>query len=213
VAEDRATDVRADPISKRAFDIFFSAIGLVVTAPLWPFVALAAKFQGPGPIFFRQQRWGRGGTRFEVVKFRTMTPSADTDPIRPTSAGDVRVTSVGRVLRKMGLDELPQLISILKGDMSFVGPRPLAVGEEIVDPEGKLVSYEDVPGFAERLSVRPGLTGATTVYVPRDSSPMEKFEADLRYIEQRTFAGDLRLFLVSIANSVGGRWDRGTRKV
>ena len=196
-----------DSFAKRAFDIFFSIIGLIVTSPLWPIVAIAARLQGPGPIFFRQQRWGRGGVPFEVIKFRTMTHGDAGRRIEPAGSGDVRVTKIGRVLRRMGLDELPQLLSILKGDMSFVGPRPLAVGEVVMDRSGEVVSYEDVPGFAQRLKVRPGLTGATTLYLPRDASPLEKFEADLDYIATRSFLGDFRLFVGSIANSLRGRWD------
>ena len=198
-----------DPVLKRLFDVVMSIVGLIVTAPLWPVVALAAKVQSPGKTFYRQRRWGCGGRTFEVVKFRTMT-TGDGDPIEQSRRGDARITSVGRVLRRMGLDELPQLLSILRGDMSFVGPRPLAIGEVVRDDNGQIVSYEDIPGFAERLRVRPGLTGATTVHLARDASPREKFAADVEYIENRTFIGDLKLFIISILNSVSGRWDSHT---
>jgi lipopolysaccharide/colanic/teichoic acid biosynthesis glycosyltransferase len=198
--------VKLYPVLKRSFDVLISMIGLVITSPLWPIVAIAAKLQGPGSVFYEQQRWGRGGSKFVVRKFRTMSTQKDAR-IEQSVANDPRVTRIGRVLRSAGLDELPQLFSILRGDMSFVGPRPLAVGELVRDASGELIPYEQVPGFTGRLAVRPGLTGPSTVYLPKDASPAEKFASDLRYIEERTFVGDLRLVLLSIAISLRGRWE------
>lgn len=200
-----------EPPLKRGLDIALSLIGLVLSAPLWPFVALITKIQGPGPVFYRQKRWGRGGVPFEVIKFRTMSTGGPRTDIEHGVANDPRVTRLGRVLRKTGLDELPQLVAILRGQMTLVGPRPLAVGERVRDTDGSWISYEEIPGFLERLTVRPGLTGASTVHLPRDASPRKKFEADLRYIESRTFGGDLGLLARSIINSLTGAWDRYSR--
>jgi lipopolysaccharide/colanic/teichoic acid biosynthesis glycosyltransferase len=197
--------VLPDPILKRLFDVLLSVVALLITAPLWPFVALAAKLQGRGPILYRQQRWGRGGSVFVVRKFRTMTPT--TGVVEQAQLGDLRVTRIGRVLRSGGLDELPQLLAILRGDMSFVGPRPLAVGEVVRGVEGEMISYEEVPGFEARLAVRPGLTGLSTIYLPKDAPPAEKFASDLRYIEERSFLGDMRLVVLSTWISLRGRWE------
>lgn len=188
-----------------------AAIGLVVTSPLWVVVAVMARLQGRGGVFYRQERWGRGGGTFVVRKFRTMRPTDG--PIEQASSSDPRVTSIGRVLRSMGLDELPQLLAILAGDMSFVGPRPLAVGEVVRDQAGRPVLYEEVPGFEERLSVRPGLTGPTTIYLPKDASPAEKFARDVAYIYERTFLGDVKLVTLSIWISLRGRWESRVPKL
>lgn len=196
-----------DPMLKRPLDLILSLVALVATAPMWPIVAVAAKLQGRGPVFYRQERWGRGGTTFVVRKFRTMTPSTD-GTIRQVEAGDPRVTKVGRVLRASGLDELPQLLSILRGDMSFVGPRPLAVGETVTAADGTFHMYEEVPGFDARLAVRPGLTGLTTIYLPKDAPPTEKFAYDLKYIEGRSFLGDIKLVILSVWISLRGGWER-----
>lgn len=204
--------MKSDPILKRPFDIALAFIGLVITAPLWPIVAIAAKLQGPGPMFYEQERWGRGRSTFVVRKFRTMsTPSGA--PIEQSRPNDPRVTRIGRVLRSGGLDELPQLVAILRGDMSFVGPRPLAVGEVVRDGRGNLIPYEQVPGFEGRLVVRPGLTGPSTVYLPKDASPAAKFARDLLYIEERSFLGDARLVVLSIWISLRGRWESREAKL
>ena len=198
-------EVIPDPRGKRALDVGLASIALVVTAPLWVLATIAARAQGRGPVFYRQQRWGRAGAPFTVRKFRTMTPSVG--QIEPASVADPRVTPIGGVLRRSGLDELPQLLAIIKGEMSFVGPRPLAIGEVVRDAGGTVTSYEVIPGFAERLAVRPGLTGPTTIYLPKDAPPAEKFARDLEYIESRTLWGDVKLILLSIWISLRGRWE------
>jgi lipopolysaccharide/colanic/teichoic acid biosynthesis glycosyltransferase len=112
----------------------------------------------------------------------------------------------------MGLDELPQMISIFRGEMSLVGPRALAVGEILHDDEGRRVAYEEIPDFWKRLSVRPGLTGVTTIYKPKDISPRKKFRYDLLYIRKQSFWLDLRLILMSFLISFRGRWEHRERK-
>lgn len=199
---------------KRWFDVGLAAVGLVLSAPLWPLVAAAVKLEDGGPVFFRQRRWGWRGERFTALKFRTMNHDADASGgSRPATVADPRVTRTGRVLRATGLDELPQLLHILRGQMSFVGPRALAVDERVPDADGVLRRYEEIPGFAERLQVRPGLTGHTTVHRPKDMPVREKFAADVAYVRSRTFAGDVVLVALSLWISLRGRWEHRGRKL
>jgi lipopolysaccharide/colanic/teichoic acid biosynthesis glycosyltransferase len=182
---------------------------LVFTAPLWGVIALTIKLEDRGPIFYRQERWGRGGTKFAVLKFRSMVPNADR--LRQAAEGDSRVTQVGRFMRACGLDELPQLVNILRGEMSFVGPRALAVGER--DKDGNPMHYETLPGFAERISVRPGLTGLATIYLPKDASARRKFRTDVLYVRRLTLWLDVRLIALSFWISFRGRWETRGEKV
>ena len=166
-----------------------------------------------GPIFYRQVRWGRNGSRFRSYKFRTMIPNSDQDfgPKQATE-NDPRITRVGLVLRSMGLDELPQLLNIFRGQMSFVGPISLAVGEIVKDGNGNVVEYENVPYFHERLSVRPGLTGLATVHLPKDVPPQRKFRYDLLYIRKQSFWLDMRLIVLSFWISFRGKWETRGKK-
>lgn len=207
------SSVTPGDVFKRSLDVVLALLGLVLSAPIWPIAAAANRLQGDGPLFYEQARWGRDGTTFVVRKFRTMVPVSTDTEIRQAEPRDPRVTRVGRVLRAAGLDEVPQLLAILRGDMSFVGPRPLAVGERVRSGNGDLVPYEDVPGFRERLQVRPGLTGSATVFLPKDADPETKFSYDLRYIHERTMFGDLKLILLSLWISVRGRWERRDPKI
>jgi lipopolysaccharide/colanic/teichoic acid biosynthesis glycosyltransferase len=203
--------VKRDPLLKRPLDVSLAAVGIVVSAPIWFLAAVAIKLGDRGPVFFRQARWGRGGTIFRVYKFRTMVVVPEGAPIEQAMVNDKRVTRVGKVLRGMGLDELPQFVNILKGDMSFVGPRALAVGESVVIDERR-VEYEDIPGFIERLAVRPGLTGLSTIYLPKDSPPRDKFTTDLRYVERQSFWLDVKLIVLSFWISVRGQWESREKK-
>lgn len=202
-----------EPRSKRLLDIFLSIIGLILSSPLWLLITLFIKLEDGGPVFYTQERWGKGGKVIKVLKFRTMRPDADRDGIQPASSNDPRVTKVGRVLRAMGLDELPQLISILRGDMSLVGPRALAVGEVVDAGDGRPVTYEEIPEFAKRLAVRPGLTSLATIYLPKDAPPKRKFRYDLLYIRKRSLWLDIRLIALSLLISLLGRWERRKRKL
>jgi lipopolysaccharide/colanic/teichoic acid biosynthesis glycosyltransferase len=174
---------------------------------------LVIKLEDGGPVFYRQERWGRNSTRFKAYKFRTMVPNSDQDfGIKQASENDPRITRIGRILRTMGLDELPQMINIFSGDMSFVGPRSLAVGEIVKDEKGDTIGYEEVPGFWDRLSVRPGLTGLATIYVPKDATPRRKFRYDFLYIRKQSFWLDFRLIALSFWISFRGRWEtRGNK--
>jgi lipopolysaccharide/colanic/teichoic acid biosynthesis glycosyltransferase len=203
-----------EPLLKRPFDFVVSTLGLVLSAPLWAIIALAIKLDDGGPIFYAQDRWGRGARVFRVRKFRTMVVDADARcGARPAQHNDARVTRVGRLLRASGMDELPQLLSICKGDMSLVGPRALAVGERYRDADGNDVAYQDVAGFQERLSVRPGLTGLTTIYMAKDAHPRERFQMDLAYVRRPSFLRDVRLVLASLWISVRGKWETRGQKI
>ena len=203
-----------EPALKRPFDFLLASLGLLFSAPLWPLIALAIKLEDRGPVFYMQERWGRGGRVIRVRKFRSMVTHADAAYGKvPAREGDPRVTRTGVVLRRMGLDELPNLLSIWRGDMSLVGPRALAIGETYRTPDGVLVRYEDVPGFRERLGVRPGLTGLATIYLAKDAHPRERFALDVKYVNTQSLALDVRLVVLSLWISIRGRWETRAAKV
>src|SRR5262245_61341533 len=161
---------------KRALDVALSGTGLVLSAPLWPVIAAAIKIDSRGPVFYGQPRVGEAGRHFHVLKFRSMIADAESDQ-RPLQAGadDPRITRVGRLMRATAMDELPQLWNIFRGDMSFTGPRALRPGEIEALGSGELERLEDVPGFAIRASVPPGLTGIAQIFAPRDIPRRMKF--------------------------------------
>ena len=199
---------------KRLFDASLSAVGLVVSAPLWCMIPVAIRIEDGGSVFFPQERVGLDGRVFLALKFRSMRPDAEklTGPVQATEH-DPRVTRVGRVLRATAMDELPQLVNILRGDMSFVGPRPLRPGEVDVRGDGQLVPLEHIPGYKERHAVRPGLTGLTQVYAPRDISRTSKFRLDRLYMKRAGFCLDVRLILMSFWITGRGQWEARGRKV
>jgi lipopolysaccharide/colanic/teichoic acid biosynthesis glycosyltransferase len=197
---------------KRTFDAGLAFVGLLLSSPLWILFAAAIKLEDGGPVFFVQDRVGQDGCVFRTLKFRSMHVDAEraTGPLQ-ARAGDSRVTHVGRVMRATAMDELPQLWNIFRGDMSFVGPRALRPGE--IELEGGTpVPLEAVPGYAERILVRPGLTGVAQVYAARDISRRSKFRYDRLYIRRRSFALDVRLILLSFWISFRGTWESRERK-
>lgn len=199
---------------KRPFDFLVAGTGLLLSAPLWAIVALAIKLDDGGPVFFVQERWGKNGRTFRVRKFRTMVTNAHARfGATPARENDPRVTRVGRVLRRTGMDELPQLLSICRGDMSLVGPRALAIDESYREPDGRAIAYRDVPGFAERLGVRPGLTGLATVYVPKDAHPSRRFEVDVEYVRTLSLWRDVKLVALSLWISFRGKWESRQSKL
>jgi lipopolysaccharide/colanic/teichoic acid biosynthesis glycosyltransferase len=203
-----------EPLPKRLLDVLISLSMLLASIPLSVFIAIAIKLEDGGPVFYRQQRWGRFGKKFMVLKFRTMIPDSDKRyGLKQATVNDHRITRVGRVLRAAGLDELPQIINILRGDMSFVGPRALAVGEIIFDKNGQRVDYEKTPGFYRRQVARPGLTSLATIYIPKDSPAHRKFRYDLYYVRKMSFGLDLRLILLSFWISFRGKWETRQQKV
>jgi lipopolysaccharide/colanic/teichoic acid biosynthesis glycosyltransferase len=199
-----------EPLLKRPFDACLAGLGLLLSAPLWGLIALAIKVEDRGPVFFRQERWGRGKRPMDVYKFRTMVPNADRT-VQATE-DDPRITRVGRLLRAMALDEMPQLLNIWKGEMSFVGPRALPMNERQVRKDGVEVSDEQISGFAERLQVRPGLTGIAQIWAPRDIPRRHKFKYDLFYLKKQSFGLDLKLIALSFWITFRGRWEVRGRK-
>jgi lipopolysaccharide/colanic/teichoic acid biosynthesis glycosyltransferase len=198
---------------KRLFDIVLSSVGLMCSAPLWLLIAAAIKLEDRGAVFFAQQRVGRQGQTFRAWKFRSMIPDAErrVGAIQ-ASEDDPRVTRTGRVLRATAFDELPQLVNILLGDMSFVGPRPLRPGE-IDSTATDFVRLDAIPGYAERHQVRPGLTGLAQVHAPRDVPRDEKFRYDIEYVRTRTPWLDLKLIALSFWISFRGRWEYREPKI
>jgi len=198
---------------KRAFDATLAGVGLILSSPLWLVFASLIKLEDGGPIFFAQDRVGLGGRPFDALKFRSMRPDAEalTGAIQ-ASEHDPRVTRIGRFMRATAMDELPQLWNILRGDMSFVGPRALRPGEIEAGADGQLMRLEEVPGFEHRIKVRPGLTGLAQVYARRDVPRRQKFRYDRLYVDRRSWCLDLRLILLSFWISVLGTWEVRGRK-
>jgi len=199
-------------LSKRIFDVCLSGIGILVSLPLWLLIAAAIKLEDGGPIFYAQERMGKGGRVFKVYKFRSMIPDAEkhTGAVW-ASEHDPRVTRVGKILRATAMDELAQLWSIFKGDMSFVGPRALRPEEIEVDPRSKYKRIEDFPNYSIRTSVVPGLTGIAQVYAPRDVTRRNKFRYDALYVRKQSFLLDLGLIFLSFLVTFSGSWENGER--
>jgi lipopolysaccharide/colanic/teichoic acid biosynthesis glycosyltransferase len=199
--------------AKRLLDIVLAGGGLIVAAPLALLLAALIKLEDGGPIFFTQERVGRNGRHFLALKFRSMIPDAEArfGPMQ-ASRNDARITRIGRVMRATAMDELPQLWNIFCGDMSFVGPRALRPGEIEVNGRGSVERLEDVPGFATRCAVVPGLTGVAQIYAPRDVPRRHKFRYDRVYIRRQSFWLDVRLILLSFWITFRGTWEARERK-
>jgi lipopolysaccharide/colanic/teichoic acid biosynthesis glycosyltransferase len=199
---------------KRIFDIVLSLFGTIVSSPLWLLISLAVLFEDGQPIFYFQERIGKGGRTFKALKFRSMIKDAEVG-IGPVQAkeNDSRITQVGRILRGTAMDELPQLINILKGDMSFVGPRALRPTELEVWGNPEAARIEEIPEYRERQAVTPGLTGLAQVYLPTDAPRPEKFRHDLLYIEKQSFWFDLKLILLSFWITFRGKWESRGKKI
>lgn len=179
---------------KRIVDIFFASFILLATFPLWPVIALSIKLGSNGPALFKQERLGRQGKRFSILKFRTM--KTEENDGTHTEEGDKRITTLGRFLRKTRLDELPQTINIIRGDMSFIGPRPER-------PELAQELEESIPFYNVRLIVKPGLSGLDQVsgeyHSPTRADTLKKLQHDLFYIKNRSIYLDSIITLKTIA--------------
>lgn len=183
------------PLIKRAMDIVLSLVGLAVFALILPFIALAIRLNSPGSIFYTQERLGRNGCVFRVYKLRSMIQDAEAETGAVFSRpGDPRVTKVGRFLRKTRLDEVPQLINVLRGEMSWIGPRPER-------PEHVQRLTQKIPFYRTRLIVRPGLTGWAQVcydYGSTDEDALTKLQYDLYYIRHHSLLLDLNIMLRTV---------------
>ena len=177
---------------KRTMDIVVSLLMLIITSPIFLCAAIAIKMYDGGPVFYRQARYTLNGKVFNIYKFRSMIVEAEKDgKSQPATDHDPRITPVGRVLRATRLDELPQLIDILIGNMSLVGPRPERI--EHVDKYS-----EDIPEFKYRLKVRGGLTGYAQLYGKYNTSPYDKLQLDLIYIQNYSIFLDIRLIFMTL---------------
>lgn len=176
---------------KRTLDIVLSLIAIVISSPFMIATAIAIKAYDGGPVFYKQVRLTTNGKHFNVIKFRSMIQDAEKDGVaRLAGDNDDRITPVGKLIRKLRLDELPQLFNILKGDMSFVGPRPER-------PEIAEEYEKTVPEFALRLQVKAGLTGYAQVYGKYNTPPYDKVQMDLMYIANQNLLEDLKLMLIT----------------
>jgi len=198
---------------KRSFDFFFATLALGISFPLWFIFAIVIKLGDGGPILYPQRRWGKDKKPINVYKFRTMVVDAD-KKFGPVQAqeNDPRITRVGRLLRATSLDEMPQILNIWKGDMSWVGPRALPMNEVQVKEENGHLPDDAIPGFDLRCKVRPGLTGMAQVYAPRDVPRRHKFRYDLIYIQNQSSWLDLKLIALSFWITFRGKWESRNRK-
>lgn len=195
----------AIPWAKRLFDILLAVVGLALSSPIWLTVAFLIWFDDPGPLLFVKNSVGRGGRNFRQFKFRTMVHGAEegTGPVL-SQQGDPRVLRVGRLLRKSAQDELPQLLNILRGEMSFVGPRP----QRTVLVRDYL---EHIPAYAERHRVQPGLAGLAQVAGSYYITPLQKLRFDRIYIQHSGLGFDLKLIILAFLLAFWFRWQKGWR--
>ena len=189
---------------KRILDLGVSVLALILLAPLLALIAIVLKLSSSAPVFFKQLRVGQYGKKFWIYKFTTMTTSsADASDTRWTTSQDERVTRLGRILRPTGLDELPQLINVLRGDMSLVGPRPER-------PHFVEIFRRDVPGYMKRHALKPGITGWAQVCGWRgDTSIRKRVEHDHYYLQHWTLWLDVKILcLTALGKPAGTRVDR-----
>ena len=199
---------------KRPFDVLLSFLGIVISSPLWIIFAFFIWKEDRGPIFYSQERVGRFGHIFNALKFRSMIIDAEKEnvPVQATE-NDSRVTKIGKYLRRTAMDELPQLVNILKGDMSFVGPRALRPQEKEVNGDGSVLDIFQISGFQERNRVRPGLTGLAQIFLPADAPRRKKFRFDLLYIRRQSFCFDIKLICLSFWITFRAKWESQGKKV
>lgn len=200
-------------VAKRSFDLLAASVGLVILSPLFLVITCLLKWDKSGPVFYRGLRIGLNGVPFRIIKFRTMVPNAESLGGRVTEQDDARVTQVGMALRKYKLDELPQLINVIRGDMSIVGPRP-----EVPEYTSLYTDEEHLI-----LSVRPGITDYASIQFVQlnevvgsniqDGAFEERVEKVLeiknalrmKYVREQTFVGDIKLILRTLWRLVLGR--------
>ncbi|MCI5874703.1 MAG: sugar transferase [Clostridiales bacterium] len=177
-------------IVKRTWDIVLSLLGIIIASPFMLIIALAVKLYDGGPVLYKQERLTRDGQPFMIYKFRSMSMDSEKNGARLAAKGDKRVTPVGKIIRNIHFDELPQLFNILKGEMSMVGPRPER--KEISDKY-----EEEIPEFILRTKVKAGLTGYAQVYGKYNTTPYDKLKLDLTYIENYSLWLDFKIMLLT----------------
>ena len=203
---------KLDTLLKRIIDILLSAILLIISYPIWALVSIAIIMESGGPIFIIQERVGKHGKIFRVLKFRSMDKKAHTEcPTSHAHEKDERVTRIGYIIRKTAIDELPQLLSIFKGYMSFVGPRPMHPKEAKISGS-KYEHYSDIPDFHIRNTVTPGLTGLAQVYAPKYVPLENKVKYDLLYIKNHNIFLDLKIIFLSFWITFRGNWEENSNK-
>ena len=205
----RSVKRNADKPYKRPLDLAILALAHLALLPiwvlLWTLIPLLVWLEDRGPVFFVQDRVGKDGKTFGLIKFRSMQmPKEGEEWSGDTKADDPRVTRVGRVLRRIAMDELPQVINLWRGDISFVGPRAL--------PPAMHAEYvEEDPTFVDRLVVRPGLTGLAQLRVARHAPARQRLRYDRLYIRRANFFLDIRVILLSVGYTLTGKWGTGRR--
>ncbi len=182
-------------IAKRFFDIVFSSASLLLSLPLWPIVTLAIRLDSRGPVLFRQPRVGKDGKRFVMYKFRSMYLDECIDRVSPKDGSDPRITRVGAWLRRYSIDEIPQFINVLKGDMSIVGPRP----------EMPFVVENYTAMQRQRLRARPGITGIWQISAARNAQIHENLDYDFYYVENQSFLLDLVIIAKTVMSAFAGK--------
>ncbi len=182
---------------KRVLDLILSLMALIILMPLMIIIAILIKINSKGPVFFLQERLGKDGKVFKIIKFRTMVVNAEHmgAGIKVTGENDDRITKLGKILRKFSLDEIPQLINVIKGDMSLIGPRPPLT----THPH----KYEDYSKEQKRrFLVRPGITGKAQVKYRNSATWDTRIKEDIKYVSKITFISDVKIILSTILNVI-----------
>lgn len=178
-------------VEKRVLDFLLSAVAVILLSPVILITAIVIKIEDGGDIFFKQDRCTKDGKVFQIYKFRSMIMDAEKNGALPCTSNDARITKVGRFIRKVRIDEIPQLFNVLKGDMSFVGPRPERV-------EHVRQYTEELPEFNYRLRVKGGITGYAQIFGKYNTSPYDKLRLDMMYIENQSLWLDFKLIMLTI---------------
>lgn len=183
------------PIVKRIIDVLISVLGLVLLSPVFFIVAMAIKMDSMGPVIFKQKRLGRNGKIFEIYKFRSMCEGAEKGGVYEKK-GDSRVTKIGKIIRKTSIDEIPQFINILKGEMSLIGPRPPLTYHPW--------TFEDYTDKQKKMfNVRPGVTGWAQVNGRKEVEWNRRIELNIEYVEKMSLAFDVSIFIKTISKVLG----------
>ncbi|MCL2088614.1 MAG: sugar transferase [Oscillospiraceae bacterium] len=187
--------VKLNLLAKRMTDIIGSLIGIIILSPFFLIVSIVIKSTSSGPVFFKQNRLGKDGRTFSIIKFRTMIPNAESiGGLKLAGAHDGRITKTGGFLRNTSIDELPQLINVLKGDMSLVGPRPPATYHPYKE-------YDGYPNWAAgRFRMRPGITGLAQINVRNNLPWDDRIKIDIEYINDFSYLLDIRILFKTMAN-------------